>query len=282
MRFFESIKTCYSKYATFSGRASRSELWFFRLFCLPFIIIVALLSFIPLINILVWLLYFLIFGIPDLSASIRRLHDTDRSGAWWFIQLVPFVGPIIFFIFMVSDSTSGNNAYDPNPKEKGLSNKRQNYTFNQSRTHNVENDHRQQSRPQQFYSKPQSQSQRSYGSEETEFAGSGQQHGTSQQARLVFAGRIYYLRNGRNIVGRQGETSEATVQILSDDLYMSRQHCCITIEPQSDGSVSAKIANYQNKNKIVVNGHVLRPNEERFLLPNSEITMGRTTMKFTI
>ena len=48
--------------------------------------------------------------------TIRRLHDTDRSGWWWWIWLVPCVGPIVLLVFMLLDSTPGDNRFGANPK----------------------------------------------------------------------------------------------------------------------------------------------------------------------
>ena len=55
--------------------------------------------------------------IPGIAVSIRRLHDTDRSGRWVLFPLVPFIGIIVVFIFLAQDSKPGENRYGPNPKE---------------------------------------------------------------------------------------------------------------------------------------------------------------------
>ena len=73
MNFIESIQTCFRKYFTFSGRAQRSEFWWFVLFG-------TILSFIPFIN----MISGLVLLIPNLAVTARRLHDTDRSG-WWML-----------------------------------------------------------------------------------------------------------------------------------------------------------------------------------------------------
>lgn len=63
------------------------------------------------------LFYLFILGtlLPSISIMVRRLHDTSRSGWWYFINFVPLVGPIVFFIFTVLPSTPGDNLYGPNP-----------------------------------------------------------------------------------------------------------------------------------------------------------------------
>jgi uncharacterized membrane protein YhaH (DUF805 family) len=57
--------------------------------------------------------------IPALAVSIRRLHDTSRSGWWLLVGLVPILGLIVLIVFMATDSTPGANEYGPNPKERG-------------------------------------------------------------------------------------------------------------------------------------------------------------------
>lgn len=54
--------------------------------------------------------------VPSIAVGVRRLHDTDRSGWWLLIALVPLIGGIIRLVFMVLDGTPGNNRYGPNPK----------------------------------------------------------------------------------------------------------------------------------------------------------------------
>ncbi|MCK4837704.1 MAG: DUF805 domain-containing protein, partial [Desulfobulbaceae bacterium] len=61
-------------------------------------------------------LYSLAVLIPGIAVSVRRLHDTDRSGWWLLIALVPLIGAIVLFIFMVLDSKPEQNQYGVNPK----------------------------------------------------------------------------------------------------------------------------------------------------------------------
>ncbi|MGO9317150.1 MAG: DUF805 domain-containing protein [Terracidiphilus sp.] len=110
------------KYAEFSGRSRRKELWMFTLFNMLIFIVLEILGIILRENmagkIILGLLavYALATVIPGLAVCIRRLHDTGRSGWWLFISLVPFVGPIILLVFYVLDSEPGANQYGPNPK----------------------------------------------------------------------------------------------------------------------------------------------------------------------
>lgn len=57
--------------------------------------------------------------IPSLSVSVRRLHDTDRSGWWLLIGLIPLIGGIILLVFFVQDSQTGTYRFGPNPKDAG-------------------------------------------------------------------------------------------------------------------------------------------------------------------
>lgn len=109
MGFFGAIKSVLTKYASFSGRAMRSEYWWWALFTL-------LWCWIPLVN----LLLLLIFFIPSLAVAVRRLHDTGRSGWWVLIGIIPIIGAIVLFIFYCTDSQIGANQYGPNPKGVNL------------------------------------------------------------------------------------------------------------------------------------------------------------------
>ncbi len=111
-------------YVNFSGRARRKEYWMFVLF--NFIIafglgfisgfLGAILGEAGSVFSLLPALYNLAVFLPSLAVSVRRLHDTDRTGWWILINLIPLVGWIIFIVFMVLDSTPGSNTYGPNPK----------------------------------------------------------------------------------------------------------------------------------------------------------------------
>ena len=137
MGFVEAVRTCLRKYVVFTGRARRSEFWFFELFVLlvnglvlvvPFFnalqatsaplqttsappsradLVMALLAILGLLTILALLL-------PHLAASVRRLHDTDRSGWWYFIILVPF-GAFVLLILYCLPGTTGPNRFGPDP-----------------------------------------------------------------------------------------------------------------------------------------------------------------------
>ena len=105
---------------------------------------------------------------------------------------------------------------------------------------------------------------------------------TTSTAKLTFEGNDYPLQDGQNIVGRQGTTSKATVQIESADRYMSRQHCSITVTTLPDGTKKAVLSNYQNKNLTTVDGQEIETGDEIRLTNGDRITMGHTTVVFKL
>lgn len=112
MGFFEAISSCFSKYAQFSGRASRSELWYFALFYFLCALAVGGLEGIGSTDGSAAGLVFLGFLLPSLAVAVRRLHDTDRSGWWLFIHFVPLVGAIVLLVFYCLAPTPGRNRFN--------------------------------------------------------------------------------------------------------------------------------------------------------------------------
>jgi uncharacterized membrane protein YhaH (DUF805 family) len=114
-----------SSYATFSGRARRSEYWYFTLFALLASLALGVVDGFAgtdegmggqgLLSGLATLALLL----PSLAVTVRRLHDTDRSGWWILIYLVPLVGLVVMLVFLCTDSQPGANRFGPNPKEPG-------------------------------------------------------------------------------------------------------------------------------------------------------------------
>ncbi|WP_425221136.1 DUF805 domain-containing protein [Pseudomonas sp.] len=103
------------KYVEFQGRARRKEYWMFILFNILASIICGVIDGILGIMLLVPL-YSLAVLLPSIAVCIRRLHDTNRSGWWILISLVPFVGSIILLIFLCIEGDAGDNRFGPNPK----------------------------------------------------------------------------------------------------------------------------------------------------------------------
>jgi len=94
MTFQESIRVCFSKYADFNGRADRSEYWWFILF----IVIVSMAT--SMLSSVLSGLFSLATLLPSIAAATRRLHDTNRSGWWQLIVIVPVIGTIILIVFL--------------------------------------------------------------------------------------------------------------------------------------------------------------------------------------
>jgi len=112
------------RYAVFSGRARRKEYWYFILF--NSLITLGLIGvdhgitkFVTGNNALGLFsgLFVLATFLPALGALVRRLHDTNRSGWYVLMNLIPLIGPIIILVYAVQDSEPGTNEYGPNPKE---------------------------------------------------------------------------------------------------------------------------------------------------------------------
>ncbi len=104
----------------------------------------------------------------------------------------------------------------------------------------------------------------------------------NNSARLVFDDKPYFLEEGQNIIGRKGTTSKATVQITTDDRYMSRQHCAITVTTLPDGTKKAVLSNYQNKNLTTIDGQEIETGDAIRLVNGNRITMGHTTVTFKV
>ncbi|WP_375174899.1 DUF805 domain-containing protein [Pseudooceanicola sp.] len=134
MGFSEAVKTCLRKYVTFSGRATRPEFWWFVLFFFLVIVIGGVIDlvlfgesttavtdtgasvgsetdFTPFTTI-----FGLLILLPYISVAVRRLHDTGRSGWWYWLGLIPLVGIIILIVWFASKGTTGSNKYGEDPQ----------------------------------------------------------------------------------------------------------------------------------------------------------------------
>lgn len=117
-------------YATFTGRARRKEYWMFVLFNMIFAVVAMIID-----NILgttfgftegyrqvgpaygwIYMLYLLAMIIPSFAVFVRRLHDVGKSGWWFFIILIPFVGAVWLFVLVCIDGNPGEKIYGPSPK----------------------------------------------------------------------------------------------------------------------------------------------------------------------
>lgn len=125
LTFGEAVSECFRKYATFSGRARRSEYWFFYLFNL--LINISINCFLGIfladgdelaigIIAIISILYSLSVFLPGLAVYVRRMHDIGKSGANIFWVLLPIVGWIMLFVWLLQDSEEYENEYGPSPK----------------------------------------------------------------------------------------------------------------------------------------------------------------------
>ena len=114
-----------TKYVVWEGRATRSEYWYFILFTT---LITVGLTMIDLAvgtfdeetnQGLISGLFSLFIFLPSIAVFVRRLHDTGRSGWWFWILLVPLIGFIVILVFFCTDSQEEANQYGPNPKDLG-------------------------------------------------------------------------------------------------------------------------------------------------------------------
>lgn len=129
--------TLRNSYADFSGRARRMEYWSFQLvnavlgfvFAIPFLVLVGVteedsaLNSVGLVLVgIVFLVWLVALFIPGLAVTVRRLHDTGKSGWWILIGVIPiinWIGGIVLFIFQLLDGTPRSNQYGPDPKGRG-------------------------------------------------------------------------------------------------------------------------------------------------------------------
>ncbi|MDD7605264.1 MAG: DUF805 domain-containing protein [Prevotellaceae bacterium] len=130
MTFTQSIKSVFSKYATFTGRTSRSEYWYFTLFNIITSTLLFLLGIaigaatggsdgVPgglIVGYILYIIYGLGVLIPSLAVAVRRLHDTNNSGWLILLGLIPCVGGIVLLVFMILQGTNGENKYGDIPE----------------------------------------------------------------------------------------------------------------------------------------------------------------------
>ena len=131
MRFSESVKSFWSNYSKFKGRARRSEYWWIQLFLVLTNLAVAAIDLVLMNGDverfianggggIVGLIWILVTIVPALAVLVRRVHDTGKSGWWALIGFVPLVGGIVLLLFTVLDSDAGENSHGPSPKDSNL------------------------------------------------------------------------------------------------------------------------------------------------------------------
>lgn len=122
MHFKEAIASCMGKYFNFSGRASRSEFWWFYLFVILVtwgmeLMLSTLFAGAPAMSHLLLNIISLFFLFPWLAAGARRLHDIGKSG-WWQLLILTGIGLILLIFWWVRDTQGEVNKYGEIPKSK--------------------------------------------------------------------------------------------------------------------------------------------------------------------
>jgi uncharacterized membrane protein YhaH (DUF805 family) len=115
MNIQTAVKTCFSKYATFSGRASRSEYWFFYLFTIiasivTWVIDTMLLGYSAEDTGAISLIFQIIIILPSIAVGARRLHDIGKSG-WWQLLILTIIGIILLIVWFATIGSSKKNKY---------------------------------------------------------------------------------------------------------------------------------------------------------------------------
>ena len=127
MSFGAALKSFWSNYATFTGRARRSEYWFIQLFLVVTNVAAGLIDLYLMDGDIdrfianggggiVGLVWIVVTIVPALAVLARRLHDTNKTAWWLLLGLVPVAGGIVLLVFALIDSDPGDNRYGPSPK----------------------------------------------------------------------------------------------------------------------------------------------------------------------
>lgn len=110
-------------YTGFSGRARRKEYWYFTLVNILANLVMSIIDRIlgSALQIesfgLFGVIYALFILIPSIAVTVRRLHDTGRTGWWVLIAFIPIVGLLVMLYFLIQDSDEGTNQYGASPKD---------------------------------------------------------------------------------------------------------------------------------------------------------------------
>ena len=114
MGFQQAVASGFSNYVTFSGRACRSEFWYFQLFLVIGTIVCMALDYALNFEFL-YILFSLATFLPDIAVNARRLHDIGRSGWWQLLVLVPLVGWIWLLVWACRRGEPMANRFGPPP-----------------------------------------------------------------------------------------------------------------------------------------------------------------------
>jgi len=123
MGFGDAVRAVIAKYAVFQGRARRAELWYWILAIMVAEIAIAIIGGVlsavsdslAVVSLLLYCALLVGIIVPSIAVAVRRLHDTGRSGWWYFIAVVPLVGPILLIVWYCTPGTPGSNAFGSDP-----------------------------------------------------------------------------------------------------------------------------------------------------------------------
>lgn len=121
MGLIEAVRTCLSQYVTFTGRARRSEYWYWLLAVVVAEIVLSIFdtligtAYSSFTGGVITTIFIVAIILPSLAVAIRRLHDTGRTGWWVLLGAIPVVGLIVLLVFYAQDS-GPDNEYGPSPK----------------------------------------------------------------------------------------------------------------------------------------------------------------------
>ena len=121
MSFGQAVSSGFTHYASFSGRTPRSGYWWWVLFTFVMGIAAGIADTIfgTMFNGQAFGIFGLVVGLvmilPSIAVTFRRLHDTGRSGWWWLLSVICFIGGIILLVICMFDSEPGTNRYGPHP-----------------------------------------------------------------------------------------------------------------------------------------------------------------------
>jgi uncharacterized membrane protein YhaH (DUF805 family) len=124
MNFQQAVQSGFSNYTNFRGRAARSEFWWWQLFIVLGGIVATLLDLFANSSALggspLTTLFWLVTIIPDLAVTVRRLHDTDSSGWWILLALIPLIGMVVLIVWWCLEGSKGYNRFGADPLQPAL------------------------------------------------------------------------------------------------------------------------------------------------------------------
>jgi uncharacterized membrane protein YhaH (DUF805 family) len=121
MTISEAVKLSLARYASFDGRARRSEYWYFSIVHWLAMLLAGVVGYLamlasPALGIVLYSIAFFGTLLPHLAVSVRRLHDVNRTGWWYLFGLVPLLGTIALLVWYCTDGTRGPNRFGADPK----------------------------------------------------------------------------------------------------------------------------------------------------------------------